>query len=118
MRHGTYKLIALGVTSSFIAACGPPSRDGAVDQTARKACQRYEQCDALDDNYSSYNECLTDWENRFYDTWPADQCGDGRIDPEQLDECQLQIETFDCDNSGLDIIGVLFTSCSARQVCG
>lgn len=111
------KLLVLLITIAFAAACGPPTRDRAVTKTARKVCKRAEQCGTLDDNYSSYNECLTDWENTFYDGWSESNCDNGQIDPVQLDECHTQIETFDCDGNGLDVLGLLLTSCSAAQVC-
>ena len=97
-------------------ACGPPSRDGAVKQTAKKVCKRYDQCDSLDDNYASYDECLSDWEATFYDTWTENNCNND-IDPQQLDECHAQIETFDCDGNGFQVLGILAGSCSANQVC-
>lgn len=107
-------ILALGVP---VAGCGAPSRDRAVVKTARKVCKRADQCGTLEDNYDSYSECRAEWEDTFYDAWTEGVCGDGQIDAVQLDECHTQIETFDCDGSGLDVLGVLFTSCSAGQVC-
>ena len=112
----THTLIA---TLSFVigaaAACGPPSRDNAVQKSAELACNRYQKCGTLDANYASFGECRADWERRFYDTWPESRCED--IDPEQLDECQVRIETFDCDGGLIDIALVLAGTCSANQVC-
>lgn len=107
--------LSLALIALLTAACGPPTRDSAVGESARLTCQRYRTCDTLDDNYASFGECRADWERRFYDIWPSNQCED--ISPEQLDECHDQIKAFDCDGNVIDIALVLGGSCSRSQVC-
>ncbi len=109
--------IGVGLVLSLVAACGPPSRDSAVVKSARKVCKRADACGTLEENYGSFRECRTEWEDTFYDSWSEASCGDGQINPTQLDECHAQIDAFDCDGSGLDVLSVLLTSCSANQVC-
>ena len=104
------------VLASMFFACGPPSRDRAVQTTAKKTCDRFDQCGELEENYSSYNECLTEWEDNYYDGWSADECEDD-INPDQLDECHATIDNFDCDSGGLGVLAILAGSCSQAQVC-
>ena len=110
-------LIAAALFVTLAVGCGPPSRDNAVETTARKICKRAEECDTLDRDYGSYGECRAEWEDNFYDGWSEAACGDGQIDPKQLDECHTQIETYDCDSNGWQAVGILLGSCSANQVC-
>lgn len=97
-------------------SCGEPPRENRVERIADAACDRFDECGSLENDYESYGECVSDMESRFYDLWPEDRCGEDRINKEKYRECLDRAHDYPCDASGLDLLSFL-DRCNASKVC-
>jgi hypothetical protein len=113
-RTATFIVIAAGLLAT---SCGEPSRERNVQRIASTACDRFDECGNLDDyDYSSYDECLSDMESSFYDSWPEDECSDGQINMDRYRDCLDRADSFACDANFFDFLSFV-SECNAEKVC-
>lgn len=98
--------------------CGEPTREDYRDEAAETYCDRTEDCGDIGEgrDYETYSDCVIDQKDRFNEAWPADECGNGRINESQFDRCLDRLEIAACDGNWLDQLSAL-DECRAGNVC-
>jgi hypothetical protein len=111
-------LLGLAGAGALLArGCGgvTDTRVAARDQAAQATCMRYQTCMDIGTGltYSDYSSCITAWEGKWEDAWPAGTC-QGRIDNTQLGVCLDAIGATAC--TGFDFVLTL-AKCGSGTVC-
>ncbi len=125
----TLTLVGCVLCAFAMVGCGPvaegrddgifePSRERRVEALAQTACDRFDSCGDIgsDENYETYEECISETESNLYDLWPADECNDGQIDSVTYGECYDRAENFPCDSNFFDLAS-FSVDCRADEVC-
>lgn len=101
-----------------------PSREERIQSIAVAACARYADAEAgcpgygtsSDQPYQTQADCLRDFEDKAGDLWPANECGNGRINDAKYRTCEDRAKVVACSQSLWDAIGAL-DECKADSVC-
>jgi hypothetical protein len=110
---GLMIILSLGLAT----ACSL-NRESAVSDMTTTACDRWDECGAIGEgkSYATYDECKADNLDNFYQLWPSEACGEGKITPAAYDDCLNRTATYPCGGSVLDML--TFTqNCNADVVC-
>lgn len=118
IRAFLYSLAPLALSMLVgLTGCGEPDRADYRDSAADEVCDEAERCDNLDElDYESHSERIIEERSRFNDMWPADECGDGQIDPEAYDRCMDRATLAACDGDGADFFAA-WSACRSEEVC-
>lgn len=93
-------------------ACLEPSREDYRDDLAQASCERQEACGNIDD----IDDCIVEKRADFNDLWPADKCGNGRMNEARAEDCIKRAESFSCSGNFIDDLAFL-NECKASKVC-
>ncbi|TXD44566.1 hypothetical protein FRC96_00345 [Lujinxingia vulgaris] len=98
--------------------CGEPTREDYRDEAAETYCDRADECGNIGDgqDYETVSDCVIDQTDLFNEAWPADECGNGRINETQFDSCVDRLEVVACDGNFFDQLSAL-DECRAGNVC-
>lgn len=104
-----------------------PSRESRIDTLVNDACDRYSDTGAgcpgygtgSNQKYATETDCRNDFRTKAENFWPADRCGDGRIDNDRFETCIDRVKNFACSTGGQSILDGIsaMSECSADQVC-
>jgi hypothetical protein len=89
------------------------------DDIAESVCDQMQQCNAFggeDAEFADYDDCMTEVKATYNDMWPADECGNGRIDPTKFNQCKSRAVSKACDENILDALSFRL-ECGAGDVC-
>ncbi len=103
--------------AAFMVGC-EPDRMGYVDLAAEEVCDEARRCDNLGSNglHSDYDECIINERHSFNSMWPADDCGEGRINGDKFDTCMTRAKLWACEGGLGDWLSTA-EHCAASRVC-
>lgn len=117
MKHA-WKWVLLAATIGLGATSCKTSRADYRDDIAGAVCSQMQQCGKFgpDAQFADYDDCMTEVRGTYNDLWPADECSDGRIDPERFEQCKSRAVAKACDENILDALSFRL-ECGAGDVC-
>lgn len=95
-----------------------PSREQYRDDLAVSLCERQDRCNGLSNYGGDFNECMIDARATANDNLPVNECSAGQINDANIEVCQQEIASWDCDGLGAlgDAVDVA-NKCAASRLC-
>lgn len=97
------------------SAC-TPTREDHRDSIAEADCTRREACNQLEEDYTSFENCMVDKRSDYNKLWPEDECGQGRINEDKVDQCVARVRGASCGANIFDVFA-FSSECHAGKVC-
>lgn len=102
----------------LLTGCLEQGREDYRDAAAEAFCDEALRCGNLGTAFiaQTHSECVLEMRSAFNRRWPADQCDQGRIDPENYDRCMSRMLDVACETGIVTRLDA-YLRCRPKNVC-